>query len=42
LQDYLAHYAHRIATGADFFAVLRDHTPSDLSGSLAEYFQHAP
>jgi hypothetical protein len=40
LRDYLAHYSQRIATGADFFNLLKQHTSSDLSGLIAKYFQH--
>jgi aminopeptidase N len=42
LHDYLARYTYRIATGDDFFAVLQEHTSSDLSGLVAQYFQNRP
>ena len=39
LRDYANENAHGIATAADFFTILRDHTSKDLDGLLAEYFQ---
>jgi aminopeptidase N len=39
LRDYANENAHAIATAADFFTILRDHTSKDLDGLLAEYFQ---
>jgi aminopeptidase N len=41
LQDYATRNAHRQATATDFFAILREHTPEDLSGLLSTYFQPA-
>lgn len=42
LKDYAARYAHRIATGADFFAVLSEHSPQDIDALLQTYFQKDP
>jgi hypothetical protein len=39
LQDYVAQYAHRRATAADFFALLRQHTTADVSDIIGEYFK---
>jgi len=39
LKDYAAQYAHRRATAADFFALLRQHTTVDVSDIIGEYFK---
>jgi hypothetical protein len=38
LKDYHSRFAGRLATTADFFAVLRDHTQADLKPLLNTYF----
>jgi hypothetical protein len=38
LKDYAAQYAHKIATGEDFFRVLKEHTSTDISGLVGIYF----
>jgi hypothetical protein len=38
LQDYVARHTHRIATGEDFFRLLAEHTPVDLSALRAKFF----
>jgi hypothetical protein len=40
LKDYLQQYSHRIATSADFFTTLRDHSDADWSDLLTRYFQY--
>ena len=40
-KNYAAQYAHRQATGRDFFALLSTHTPADLQPLLEEYFDPA-
>jgi len=40
LRDYLAQMRGKVATSADFFAILRQHTSADLSGLIAQYFQN--
>ena len=40
IQDYLAQMRGRIATSADFFAILRAHTNADISDLINEYFQN--
>jgi hypothetical protein len=42
LRDYAAIYAHRIATGKDFFDVLDTHTTVDYSEVVDTYFQNPP
>jgi Peptidase family M1 domain len=39
LRDYANQYKYKLATGADFFRILREHTDKDMSGLIAEYFQ---
>jgi hypothetical protein len=39
LQDYLAQNTNEIATGTDFFAILRQHTEADWSLLKAKYFR---
>ncbi len=39
LKDYAAQYAHRRATTADFFALLRQHTSVDYSDIIGKYFK---
>jgi hypothetical protein len=39
LRDYAHKNAYGIATGAEFFSILRDHTSKDLSDLLSSYFQ---
>jgi hypothetical protein len=39
LRDYANKNAHGIATAADFFSILRNHTSENLEGLLAKYFQ---
>ncbi len=41
LKDYAHKKAYGIATGADFFSILREHTSKDLSGLITQYFQDA-
>ncbi len=41
LQDYARRYAHKQASATDFFAILEEHTPADLSELLALYFASA-
>jgi hypothetical protein len=38
LRDYVAQMGGRLATGDDFFRILRMHSQTDLSDSVAEYF----
>lgn len=38
LRDYLARYTHRLATGDDFFKLLSEYTPTDLSPLISRYF----
>jgi hypothetical protein len=38
LKDYLNQYRYKIASGDDFFALLKEHTSADISGLVAEYF----
>jgi hypothetical protein len=40
LQDYGRRFAYRLATGDDFWAVLREHTEADLTPLWEEYFEH--
>jgi hypothetical protein len=40
LRDYLNQYRYEIASGDDFFALLKEHTSADISGLVAEYFSH--
>jgi hypothetical protein len=40
LQDYLSKERGRIATAADFFALLRQHTQADYSDIVRQYFQN--
>jgi hypothetical protein len=40
LQDYARKNAGGIATTADFFEILKQHTLQDLSGLISEYFQY--
>jgi hypothetical protein len=42
LKDYANTYAHRIATAADFFAVLEKHSQADLSPLFQKYFTSIP
>jgi len=42
LKDYAGRFSTRIATGKDFFTVLRTHSMADLSALLKEYFQSTP
>jgi aminopeptidase N len=39
LKDYASREAYHIATGDDFFAILRDHSSKNLDNLLAKYFQ---
>jgi hypothetical protein len=39
LKDYATQYAHRIATGSDFFNLLKQHTNQDLEPLIGQYFQ---
>jgi len=41
LKDYANKNANGIATTADFFAILRNHTSQDLDGLLNKYFQYS-
>ena len=41
LQDYLAQENGRIATSADFFRILREHTSADLSDLMTQYFKNS-
>jgi hypothetical protein len=38
LQDYAAQYTHKVATGPDFFNLLRRHTSIDLGTLISKYF----
>ena len=40
LQDYLKQENGKIATSADFFRILREHTSADLSDLISKYFQN--
>jgi hypothetical protein len=39
LKDYATKYAHKIATGSDFFDLLKQHTDKDLEPLISQYFQ---
>ncbi len=39
IKDYASEYSNRIATGSDFFAVLRQHTNKNFSDIMQSYFQ---
>jgi hypothetical protein len=39
LKDYATQYAHKIATGSDFFNLLKQHTNQDLNPLISKYFQ---
>jgi hypothetical protein len=39
LRDYAARMTNELATSADFFAILREHTDADVSTLKAQYFQ---
>lgn len=39
LRDYARKNAYHIATGEDFFSILREHSSKDLSGLLSSYFK---
>jgi hypothetical protein len=39
LKDYATQFAHRRATAADFFALLRQHTSVDYSDIIGKYFE---
>ena len=41
LQDYLAQNTHGLATSADFFTILRQHTETDWSLLKAKYFRYS-
>jgi hypothetical protein len=41
MKDYAAQYAHRRATTADFFALLRQHTSADYSDIIVKYFKES-
>lgn len=40
LRDYAGRNTHRLATAADFFTVLGEHTAEDLSGLMEMYFKN--
>ena len=40
LRDYLSREKNRIATPAEFFAILREHTKADFSDIVRQYFQN--
>ncbi len=42
LRDYAGQYAGQIATAEDFFAILAEHSPADLTNLRAYYFKPAP
>lgn len=42
LHDYAQRYGHKLVTSQDFFDVLKEHTSTDLSGLISEYFKPAP
>ena len=42
LKDYATQMAGKRSTSADFFRIMREHTSSDISDLLAEYFRHPP
>jgi aminopeptidase N len=39
IQDYLKQENGKIATSADFFRIFREHTATDISDLIAQYFQ---
>ena len=39
LKDYAARFSYDIATGADFFTVVRDNTNADISDVIQTYFK---
>ena len=39
LQDYRTRYNQKIASGDDFFSVLREHTSADISDLVTKYFR---
>ncbi len=39
LKDYAARESHQIATGSDFFTILRDHTDKNFSDIVRTYFR---
>jgi hypothetical protein len=41
LRDYANQNKNQVATGMDFFAILRENTSKDLSGLIKQYFQTA-
>jgi aminopeptidase N len=42
LRDYAARYSGKIATGKDFFDVLREHTDADFNQLVKDFFQDPP
>jgi hypothetical protein len=40
IKDYASQFSYSRATGADFFAVLRQHTNKDFSDIIRQYFQN--
>jgi len=40
MQDYLKQENGKIATSADFFRILREHTSTNISDLIAQYFQN--
>ncbi|MCC6498816.1 MAG: M1 family metallopeptidase [Anaerolineales bacterium] len=41
LKDYYSQYAGKRATSADFFRVFREHSATDISDLMAEYFKNS-
>ena len=39
LKDYAARYSYKLATGADFFATVRDNTSANIDDLIQSYFQ---
>ena len=42
LRSYVEEYSYQIASAADFFVVLQQHTPVDIAPLLSKYFQSSP
>jgi aminopeptidase N len=41
-KDYTTQYAGQIALGRDFFALMKQHTPVDLTPVISKYFERPP
>jgi aminopeptidase N len=42
LKDYASQMAWKRASAADFFRILEEHTPMDISGIISSFFQNQP